>query len=41
MAAGIVTLRILANEGVYRGLDEMGAELAAGLRDARAPRRRR
>jgi glutamate-1-semialdehyde 2,1-aminomutase len=34
MAAGIVTLRMLANEGVYRALDEMGATLAAGLRDA-------
>jgi glutamate-1-semialdehyde 2,1-aminomutase len=34
MAAGIVTLRTLANEGIYRGLDEMGARLAQGLRDA-------
>lgn len=36
MAAGIVTLRVLANEQVYRGLDAMGAHLAAGLRDAAA-----
>jgi glutamate-1-semialdehyde 2,1-aminomutase len=34
MAAGIVTLRILSNEGVYRGLDKIGARLADGLRDA-------
>ncbi len=34
MAAGIVTLRILSNEGVYRGLDAMGAALAEGLREA-------
>ncbi len=34
MAAGIITLRILAGEGVYRSLDELGATLAAGLRDA-------
>jgi glutamate-1-semialdehyde 2,1-aminomutase len=34
MAAGIVTLRILSNEGVYRGLDAMGASLAEGLREA-------
>jgi glutamate-1-semialdehyde 2,1-aminomutase len=34
MAAGIVTLRILSNEGVYRGLDKIGAQLADGLRDA-------
>jgi len=34
MAAGIVTLRILANEGVYRGLDTMGHALAEGLREA-------
>jgi glutamate-1-semialdehyde 2,1-aminomutase len=34
MAAGIVTLRILSNEGVYRGLDKIGARLADGMRDA-------
>jgi glutamate-1-semialdehyde 2,1-aminomutase len=34
MAAGIVTLRVLANEGVYRSLDAMGERLAAGLRSA-------
>jgi glutamate-1-semialdehyde 2,1-aminomutase len=34
MAAGIVTLRMLANEGVYRALDGMGAALADGLREA-------
>jgi len=34
MAAGIVTLRILANDGVYRGLDLMGHALAEGLREA-------
>jgi glutamate-1-semialdehyde 2,1-aminomutase len=34
MAAGIVTLHTLAGDGVYRGLDEMGARLADGLRDA-------
>jgi glutamate-1-semialdehyde 2,1-aminomutase len=34
MAAGIITLRTLANEGIYRGLDEMGARLAEGLRQA-------
>jgi len=34
MAAGIVTLRMLAQDGVYRALDELGATLAAGLRDA-------
>ena len=34
MAAGIVTLRILSNEGIYRGLDEMGARIADGLREA-------
>jgi len=34
MAAGIVTLRLLANDDVYRGLDAMGAALAAGLRAA-------
>ncbi|MDE3095476.1 MAG: glutamate-1-semialdehyde 2,1-aminomutase [Chloroflexota bacterium] len=34
MAAGIITLRILSNDGVYRGLDVMGAALADGLREA-------
>jgi glutamate-1-semialdehyde 2,1-aminomutase len=34
MAAGIVTLRILQNEGVYRTLDASGAALAEGLRGA-------
>ena len=34
MAAGIATLRLLAEDGVYRRLDEMGAMLADGLRDA-------
>jgi glutamate-1-semialdehyde 2,1-aminomutase len=34
MAAGIVTLRILSSEGVYRELDEMSAQLAEGLREA-------
>jgi glutamate-1-semialdehyde 2,1-aminomutase len=34
MAAGVVTLRALANDGIYRGLDGMGARLAEGLRDA-------
>ena len=34
MAAGIVTLRLLANDGVYRALDAMGAALADGLRAA-------
>ena len=34
MAAGIATLRLLAEHGVYRRLDEMGATLADGLRDA-------
>jgi len=34
MAAGIVTLRLLANEGVYRALDQLGATLADGLRQA-------
>ncbi len=32
MAAGIATLRLLAEDGVYRRLDEMGATLADGLR---------
>jgi len=36
MAAGIVTLRILSNDGVYRALDQLGASLATGLRDAAA-----
>jgi glutamate-1-semialdehyde 2,1-aminomutase len=36
MAAGIVTLRLLANEQVYGGLDAMGARLAEGLRAAAA-----
>jgi glutamate-1-semialdehyde 2,1-aminomutase len=36
MAAGIVTLRMLQNDGLYRVLDEMGATLAAGLRAAAA-----
>jgi glutamate-1-semialdehyde 2,1-aminomutase len=34
MAAGIVTLRVLQNDGVYRGLDEVGSALAEGLRAA-------
>jgi glutamate-1-semialdehyde 2,1-aminomutase len=34
MAAGIVTLKLLANEGVYRALDELGATLAERLRAA-------
>jgi glutamate-1-semialdehyde 2,1-aminomutase len=34
MAAGIVTLRILSDPGVYRGLDELGARLATLLREA-------
>jgi len=34
MAAGLATLRLLAEDGVYRRLDEMGAMLADGLRDA-------
>jgi glutamate-1-semialdehyde 2,1-aminomutase len=34
MAAGVVTLRMLANDGIYRGLEEMGARLAEGLRVA-------
>jgi len=34
MAAGIVTLKVLQNEGVYRALDEMGASLAVALREA-------
>jgi glutamate-1-semialdehyde 2,1-aminomutase len=31
MAAGIITLRILANEGVYGALDQLASELADGL----------
>jgi glutamate-1-semialdehyde 2,1-aminomutase len=34
MAAGIVTLRVLSNDGVYRVLDKMGSQLADGLREA-------
>jgi len=34
MAAGVVTLRILSGEGVYRELDATAAQLAQGLRDA-------
>ncbi len=34
MAAGAVTLRMLAEDGVYARLDEAGAALATGLRDA-------
>jgi len=34
MAAGIVTLRTLANDGVYRSLDQLGEALATGLRAA-------
>ncbi|MHB8683610.1 MAG: glutamate-1-semialdehyde 2,1-aminomutase [Dehalococcoidia bacterium] len=34
MAAGIITLRILSNDGVYRGLDQTGLALADGLREA-------
>jgi glutamate-1-semialdehyde 2,1-aminomutase len=34
MAAGIVTLRALSGGDVYRRLDELGASLADGLRDA-------
>jgi glutamate-1-semialdehyde 2,1-aminomutase len=33
MAAGIVTLDILGNDGLYRGLDSMGGQLAQALRD--------
>jgi glutamate-1-semialdehyde 2,1-aminomutase len=36
MAAGIVTLRTIADEGLYRTLDEMGGALAQSLRDAAA-----
>ena len=36
MAAGIVTLRMLQNEGIYRVLDEMASTFAAGLRAAAA-----
>jgi glutamate-1-semialdehyde 2,1-aminomutase len=34
MAAGVVTLTTLANDGIYRGLEEMGTRLADGLRAA-------
>jgi glutamate-1-semialdehyde 2,1-aminomutase len=34
MAAGIVTLRMLANDGIYRVLGDMGTRLAEGFRDA-------
>jgi glutamate-1-semialdehyde 2,1-aminomutase len=34
MAAGIVTLKALANPEIYRALDAMGAQLAEGLRQA-------
>ncbi len=34
MAAGVATLRLLAEAGVYERLDEMGATLADGLREA-------
>lgn len=34
MAAGIVTLKLLANPQVYRALDALGTHLAEGLRDA-------
>ena len=34
MAAGVVTLKLLANDGIYRGLEEMGSRLAEGLRSA-------
>jgi glutamate-1-semialdehyde 2,1-aminomutase len=34
MAAGIVTLRMLANDGIYRVLGDMGVRLAERLRDA-------
>jgi glutamate-1-semialdehyde 2,1-aminomutase len=36
MAAGIVTLRLLAGDGAYRVLDHLGATLADGLREAAA-----
>jgi glutamate-1-semialdehyde 2,1-aminomutase len=36
MAAGIVTLRLLGEDGTYRKLDERGARLAEGLRAAKA-----
>jgi glutamate-1-semialdehyde 2,1-aminomutase len=36
MAAGIVTLRLLQNDGAYRALDELGATFASGLRGAAA-----
>jgi glutamate-1-semialdehyde 2,1-aminomutase len=31
MAAGITTLRLLSNKGVYEGLDEIASRLAGGL----------
>jgi glutamate-1-semialdehyde 2,1-aminomutase len=34
MAAGIVTLKLLASDGVYRALDQLGATLAESLRGA-------
>jgi glutamate-1-semialdehyde 2,1-aminomutase len=34
MAAGVMTLKLLANDGIYRGLEELGARLAEGLRAA-------
>jgi glutamate-1-semialdehyde 2,1-aminomutase len=34
MAAGIVTLRLLADDGVYRRLDALGGQLADGMRAA-------
>ena len=36
MAAGITTLRLLANDKIYGALDAMGAQLAEGLRAAAA-----
>jgi glutamate-1-semialdehyde 2,1-aminomutase len=33
MAAGIITLRVLANEGVYGALDQLAGQLADGLLD--------
>jgi glutamate-1-semialdehyde 2,1-aminomutase len=36
MAAGIVTLKTLANPDIYRALDETGTQLAEGLREAAA-----
>jgi glutamate-1-semialdehyde 2,1-aminomutase len=34
MAAGIITLRAVGNDGIYRGLDDLGAEVEDGLREA-------